>query len=366
MKKFSSREDKLFVPTLPNAPMEKKDDEYGMGEIKLRKNLDLDFVENFLFNDKLISYDFKYQNSLVNSAYFFKHMSNVIETLKKYFPKNSKVIEVGCGKGDFVEMLIKDGYFDVEGYDAIYEGDNPKIYKRYLNEADRIDADVIILRHVLEHIQNPYTFLDMLKNIFISSSIYIEVPNYDWIIESDAFFDITYEHVNYFSQKSLKALFEDGNLISGLAFNNQYQYTISKIELLSPSFIRTYEGPNWEYVNFHGLFPKIKKTMEEIEKSIGPFGKFYIWGAATKGCMFLVHCLSKESLIKRVGFAIDINPRKQNKFLPASLVCIKSKEQFFSDVREGDLLIITNQNYEKEIMNELYSQNLYDLKVICL
>ena len=60
----------------------------------------------------------------------------------------------------------------------------------------------------------------MLKVVFGDSKVYIEVPNKDWILTHKAFFDITYEHVNYFSQISLKKLFDASKTVHGLLSTN--------------------------------------------------------------------------------------------------------------------------------------------------
>ena len=185
----------IEIPTVPNAPLTTKNDKQPFGKLKLRQNKELDFIENVNFEINLIEYDDKYQNSQAHSDYFLNHMTDVIELLKKQLPKNSNVVEVGCGKGDFVKLLNKDGYFNATGYDATYEGDNKNIFKRYLNSEDKIKTDLVILRHVLEHIEKPHIFLSLIKNIFGNGKIYIEVPNYDWIVKNQTFFDIAVEVV---------------------------------------------------------------------------------------------------------------------------------------------------------------------------
>ena len=48
----------------------------------------------------------------------------------------------------------------------------------------------------------------MIKKISNTNAyILIEVPDLNWIVKKQAFWDITYEHVNYFSQISLNKLF---------------------------------------------------------------------------------------------------------------------------------------------------------------
>jgi hypothetical protein len=334
--------------------------------MRLRINPTLDFVENADFDISLATYDDNYQNSQAHSGIFLQHMKDVLALLKNEFPNGGRIVEVGCGKGDFVELVTADGHFDITGYDATYEGSSPLIYKKYLNTTDRIDADLVVLRHVLEHIQAPHQFLSMLQEVFGTGKIYIEVPSYDWIIENQAFFDITYEHVNYFSQSALQALFGNTSLKSGLFFGDQYQYVIADITSLSHQFSQIYDGDDWTDLDFDTLFPNVPGKIASIEKYLHSNGKVYIWGAATKGCMFLAHCANRGSLIDRIEFAIDVNPQKSGKFLPGSLVAIKGPEAFYKSANAADILLICNPNYEHEIRMNLQQHGLPDLNVIVL
>ena len=63
-------------------------------------------------------------------------------------------------------------------------------------------------------------------------------------------------------------------------------------------------------------------------KKVARNNSIYIWGAGTKGCIFLNHCKNSNLLINKIKFAIDINPNKIGKYLPGSLIQIKSKEFF--------------------------------------
>jgi FlaA1/EpsC-like NDP-sugar epimerase len=272
------------------------------------------------------------------------------------------IAEVGCGKGDFVEMVQADGFFKIQGYDASYEGNNTAIEKRYLNESDRIKADLVVLRHVLEHVPNPYNFLSMLKTVFGNTKIYIEVPNYDWIVANKTFFDITYEHVNYFSQLSLKKLFDPSATTHGLVFDDQYQYVIADLSTLNSEFNDLYQSKHWQYVSFADLFPNLRADIERLDAA-AQGRSVYIWGAATKGCLFLAHCASSNQLIDKVAFAIDQNPQKIGRYLPGSLIQIKSKHDFLKSTESDALLIVSNPAYKDEIAKEVKAAGLNQIQI---
>jgi FlaA1/EpsC-like NDP-sugar epimerase len=258
-------------------------------------------------------------------------------------------------------MVQADTYFQIKGYDAAYDGQNKSIERRYLQNSDRIQADIVVLRHVLEHIPQPYEFLSMLKIIFGRAKIYIEVPNYDWIVSNKTFFDITYEHINYFSQNALRKLFESTSRAHGVLFDEQYQYVISDISSLNVDFDLCYKSEDWKFVSFNELFPNMQcdiRRFEELSRSNAVF----LWGAATKGCLFLAHCKNQRQLLDKVKFAIDQNPQKIGKYLPGSHVEIKSKHEFFATAKSGDLLLISNPAYKDEILAEIKAADLREIR----
>lgn len=69
--------------------------------------------------------------------------------------------------------------------------------------------DVIICAHTIEHLQNP---LAVLKNLFelTSSSMhfFVEVPSFDYLVESLRFDQVFHQHKHYFSLWSLVRLFD--------------------------------------------------------------------------------------------------------------------------------------------------------------
>lgn len=354
---------KLQLPVIPNSPLLSLSDKEIMGDLQLRRNIKLNFIENALFNNELVKYDANYQNSQSHSKFFQDHMLYVYNIIKNSFPASSKIIEIGCGKGEFFDIMEKDNYFELEGYDVTYEGFNPKIHKRYIYEKDNFNCDLIILRHTLEHIHRPHIFLKLLRKVFKEAYIYIEVPEMSWIINNSAFYDITYEHVNYFNRESLTNLFDNKYKKWSKVFENQYQFIIAKLSDLSEKFEIEYNSDNWENIVFTDQFPELNKKINLINKNLGNKGKLYIWGSATKGAMFLMHCKSNKDLFNKIGFAIDINKNKIGKFLPVSKIEIKSKEDFYESVKSDDLLLISNPNYIDEIKNDIIKNTNIKFKI---
>ena len=128
-------------------------------DVVLAQSLDNGFVFSANFTDSIIDYDMHYQNEQSNSAYFRKHLEHVIDIMQDNHTLNGKVVEIGCGKAYFMDMLL-DRDVDIIGFDPTYEGHSPKVVKDFFSEKySDIGAEFIILRHTLEHIAQPFHFI---------------------------------------------------------------------------------------------------------------------------------------------------------------------------------------------------------------
>lgn len=349
------------VPILPNTPLREITNEGVLGTISLRKNTQNNLIENVSFDTAAITYDSDYQNNQAGSTAFTQHMSEVLDILKATVGEKATVVEVGCGKGNFLELVQEKSIFEIKGYDAVYEGTNPNIHQRYLTHSDRISADLVILRHVLEHIQEPHKFLHLLAKIFGDTPIYIEVPDYEWIIKNQTFFDLTYEHVNYFDPDALSNLFKT-TAQSGPLFGNQYQYVIANLrELNYQEYHSQYaQDENWQPAHFDTLFPNFAASLDKIEmESAGQ--PIHIWGAATKGVMFAHHVKrTHPTLFKQFSHAVDVNPLKVGKYMPSSHLPIVDAASFVEKSQGAEFIIIMNPNYEAEILSYLKALDYKD------
>lgn len=291
------------------------------------------FVFNSSFNPNLLRYDNNYQNEQANSEFFLEHLTYVYQILKEHGIQNKKVVEIGCGKGFFLQLLKKDGV-RITGFDPVYEGTDPAIIKDYFSSKYLIQADLIILRHTLEHIFEP---LDFLQNISSSNNndglIYIEVPTFEWIFRNNAFEDIFYEHCNYFTPDTLKMLFDRSE--TGQLFNGQYIYLIARLKDLKQQI-----EYNKSFV-FNDVFSsKVREYSHAIEhrKNIA------IWGAGAKGSTYL-NLIDPNR--EHITVVIDINQQKQNRFIGHTGHKIISPEAL-KDYNIKDIIIM-NPNYFNEI-----------------
>jgi SAM-dependent methyltransferase len=143
-------------------------------------------------------------------------MRGVLKNIKKMAPKNAVVLDWGAGDGSFLKLLKRSGFecFGIDFYSKT--PDNNRIIDSSIEDAGFSEEyfDGIICFHVLEHLYCPSESLKTaLKLLKPNGFLLIEVPN----ISSFGFkvFKEKWQplevpvHLNHFSLKSLKKIFEN-------------------------------------------------------------------------------------------------------------------------------------------------------------
>ncbi|NBE07084.1 methyltransferase domain-containing protein [Rhodobacter sp. CCP-1] len=304
------------------------------GDVVLVEDMETGLVRNAAFDASQMEYDAAYQNEQGNSAQFQRHLDEVASLIETTMGRD-RLVEVGCGKGRFLELMLSRGA-DVTGFDPTYEGSNPRVRKAYFSEALGIRGEGLILRHVLEHIDDPVAFLFRLAQANGGQGlIYIEVPCLDWICTHRAWFDIFYEHVNYFRLTDFHRIF--GRVVQAdRGFGGQYLRIVADLASL-----RRPVRDAGDAVSFPEDFTT--RLEREATEDLGPC---VVWGGASKGVIF---ALLRERAGHPVDRVIDINPSKQGKYLAGTGLCVLSPEQGLAGLAEGSTIHVMNPNYLPEI-----------------
>lgn len=307
------------------------------GEVRLVQDLETGLVLNAAFDPSLLEYDESYQNEQACSQAFRNHLEEVKGIIARHY-RGKKLIEVGCGKGHFLEELQRSGY-RISGVDPAYEGSNPSVHRACFDASLGISGDGVLLRHVLEHISDPVSFLAAIAEANGGrGTVYIEVPCFDWICRSRAWFDVFYEHVNYFRLQDFERIF--GTVYeSGHLFGGQYLFVVADLSSLRrPVLDKRLPGMQFP-ADFLAQIGWLAKR--------GSGKRNAVWGGSSKGVIFSLY-LQRAGV--EVGLVVDINPAKQGKYLPATGLRVFSPEEALKLLHPGDDLFVMNSNYLEEIV----------------
>jgi hypothetical protein len=320
------------------------------GDVNLVRDLRTGLIFNKTFRPELMRYDTQYQNEQALSAVFREHLSCVLALIDKHL-RGGSLIEVGCGKGHFLEQLQGSG-FDITGVDPTYEGSNPHIIKEYFSAKIGLRADGIILRHVLEHVQDPVAFLETIRDANGGGKIYIEVPCFEWICRHRAWFDIFYEHVNYFRIADFLRMF--GKIYEcDHVFAGQYLYVVADLATLrNPG-----DGPLERFAFPDDFLGTVDKHTRMLKSRAA--GGSAIWGGASKGVIF---ALFMERAGANIDVVVDVNPAKHGKYLPGTGLQVHSPEEAMKMLPRGANIFVMNGNYLQEI--RAYTNNSFQYQTV--
>ena len=279
------------------------------GNIVLVQAMDTGLIFNSAFDPDRLEYDQNYQNEQAYSGVFQNHLDAVTAVIRRHFHGRT-LLEVGCGKGYFLDHLQGQGY-DITGIDPAYEGSNPRVLKAPFERGLGLSADAVI---------------------------YIEVPCFDWICRHRAWFDIFYEHVNYFRMTDFHRMF--GTVLeSGHVFGGQYLYVVADLSSL--------RRPRFDQTCALAFPADFLDGIHRLSLIACNGERNAIWGAASKGVVFAVY-------MQRAGvqfeFAIDISPVKQGKFLAGSGLRVTTPTEAAQLLQPGDNIFVMNSNYLDEII----------------
>ncbi len=298
------------------------------GDIRLVQDDISGLVYNAAFRPELMNYDAAYQNEQAHSPLFKSHLEQVATIVDRNLGTDG-LVEVGCGKAYFLELLQSRGC-SITGFDPTYEGENPAVQRRYFGDGVTVSARGLVLRQVLQQVQNPVGFLDGLRDANGGGLIYIEVQCFDWILRARALGGICYECVNYFRLGDFSRMF--GRVVEGgHLFGGEYLYVVADLATLRPPVSSPADRVD---------FP------EDFLASDLVGGPSAVWGAASKG---VIYSLLRERCGNPVNVLIDINPAKWSKFVPATGLRVMSPEEGMATLTPGSDICVMNSNYLEEI-----------------
>jgi SAM-dependent methyltransferase len=320
---------------------------------------DCEHVFNIEHDSAHLNYRPGYENSLRGSARFREYDETLLDSLlERYDLRGRTIIEIGCGRGEFLQALCERGNSFGIGFDPSYSTSENEV-----NENSRIviypevfgarhigrGADFICSRHTLEHVEEPRSFLSDIRKAAARDGIpvFFEVPNGLYTLRDGGIWDIIYEHCSYFTPSSLLRLFRETGyepLEVTETFGGQFliihaRTGNSKDQALPPgsvelntlvsSFRRTYKSRVSEWAS--------RLSTLEIEGR-----KVVLWGAGSKGTTFL-NLLRPPS----IEYVVDVNPRKQGNYVIGTGQRIVAPE--FLREYAADEIICMNANYVAEI-----------------
>jgi SAM-dependent methyltransferase len=346
---------------------------FPRGDIVLGFCEECGFISNIAFDPSKLDYTSVYEDQQCFSSTFDAFAQGLARHLvDKHNLHNKRILEIGCGKGDFLALLCELGHNHGVGIDPAYvEG---RIHSEALGRLTFIrdfyseryasyDGDMVCCRHTLEHIQHTNKFANSVRHAIgnhLDTFVFFEVPDVTRVLHELAFWDVYYEHCSYFSPGSLARLFRSCKFeVVDLRrdFDDQYllieakpvSQASGKAHELEESVKETARYVKYFAANCRDKLDQWKARLQQIHQK---GRKVVVWGAGSKCVSFMTTLRVKDE----VQYVVDINPYLHGRFLPGVGQRIMPPE--FLKKYKPDIALVMNPIYCEEIQHKLDSMGV--------
>lgn len=343
---------------------------YPTGRIALGVCRNCGFVFNTAFDPKLTEYSGRYEETQSFSPVFNRfHTEMATRLIEKYDLRSKTVLEIGCGKGEFLVLLAELGDMTGIGIDPGVKPDRVKstaadrltfIPDFYREKYGAHAVDFLACKMTLEHIPNVAEFLTTLRRGLgdqVDTIVFFQVPEALRILKHCAFEDIYYEHCSYFSPGSLARAFRLAgfDVIDMLVqYDDQYLTIEARPRVKDapvPPPLELEESVG-EVLALAGTFDaRTKQAMNRLASTVRAAfeeGKrVAIWGSGSKAVSFMTSC----DLVDCISSVTDVNPFRHGLYIPMTGHQIVAPETL--EETRPDVVIIMNRIYEPEIRAQL-------------
>jgi SAM-dependent methyltransferase len=333
------------------------------------------FVTNPLFDLRKIHYYEEYEDQQSFSPTFNAFARTLAADLvERYNLRGKTVLEIGCGKGDFLALLCEFGAEKGIGIDPTARADRLTgpgsdrvrfINELYSEKHGDHNADFICCRHTLEHIPDTAAFLRTVRRAIgdRKTPFFLEVPDVLRVLQECAYWDVYYEHCSYFTPGSLIRLFRScGFEVTDcrLGFGDQYillEAMPIAVPEEKPRPLATEEPVSAIREAAAGYEDALKRSLTHwrswFAERRAAGERVAVWGSGSKCVSFLT-----TIGLDKVDYVVDINPHRHGKYILGSGLEISSPEVL--GAAKPDHVLIMNPVYLNEIR-----EMLADMHVAC-
>jgi 2-polyprenyl-3-methyl-5-hydroxy-6-metoxy-1,4-benzoquinol methylase len=297
---------------------------FPRGSLRLGLCLACGFITNTAYDAALQSYFVGYEETQGFSPRFREFMVELADRwIDRYDLEGKDVLEIGCGKGEFLVAMCERGVGRGTGIDPAIVPERVEsaaasrmtfIEDLYGEKYAHLTGDAVVCRHTLEHIHPVADFLRVIRRSLEGrpdTAVLFELPDALRVLRECAFWDVYYEHCSYFTPGSLASLFRTcGFDVLALELDYDDQYILIEAKPRDGNAQRL----------------QLEESPAEVAAAVG----------VTDG----------------IGCVVDINPYKHGKFMAGTGHEIVAPDAL-RDYRP-DLVVAMNPIYLDEIRDELH------------
>ena len=317
-------------------------------------------VFNVSFDYSLIPYQ-NDSNLMYNTgSVWMEYLKEAASLVGSYELKGKTIVDIGCGDGGFLRLLCSlEPEARYIGFEPGTEADNIvcdgiEIIKDYFvanRDIMSIKPDIIVCRHVIEHLPNPREFVEQIaynaSKYGVPLVFVAEVPNIENALRDLRVADYLYEHVSNFTPSSLELLFE----LCGFeivkttnGYKNEVTLVVAKLKNQKNALQRAAAAKKIQD-DLDSQKKSLHKALEGLKsqnKSIA------LWGATGKGASF-INGFELDAV--RYPIVIDSDDRKCGKYTPGMGQLIRHSSHL--EKNPVDIIVITTNWRASDVAAEI-------------
>ena len=326
---------------------------------------------------KLFNKNYAFMSS--TSKNMQKHFAQVANKIKKKFlKKNSRIMEIGCNDGIFLQNFKKFNHLGVEPSKNVYQISKSKklnvvnsFFDKKLIENNKLknSFDVIFAANVICHIPDITTLFQNIELVLKDNGVFIfEEPYLGDVIEKTSYDQIYDEHFYLFSVSSIKSIIKKLNLevlnaerISTHGGSVRYYIQKKGARKLSNNLYKVLKYEKkikiTKIQTIKNFAKKCLKSKKIIINTISRLNKkkikVYGYGATSKSTTIINFCNLNSKSIEGI---FDTSPTKIGGYSPGTSIPIIDYKKF--DIIKPRYCILFAWNHYLEIFKKEKNRNI--------
>jgi hypothetical protein len=321
--------------------------------------LDCGHVFNRAFDYGRVPYSRRPYRMFNRGVHWSGFIGQVLERLAAFLPAVPTVVEIGHGDGGFLAALAETraGRGNWIGFDpnGAAGRQGPIEFRQALfdpaTDLPALKPDLIVSRHVLEHLTNPLGFLQRIGflagRLALAPMCYLEVPCIDRAIAAARTTDFYFEHGSHFTSRSFGRMLERAHaelLEIGHGYDGEVVFGLCRL-----SGDARHQGVARAASGFQrrtgDALVTICRQLDLLHASGKPV---VIWGGTGKSAAFI----NRYGLdAERFPLVVDSDPEKAGGFVPGTGQEIRTRDALTAGV--AHVVIVPPQWRARDIAAEI-------------
>ena len=280
-----------------------------------------------------------------------------VSWVDKYNLKGKSILEVGCGRGEYLSILKQTEVSLAHGIEYSKESVSScinselSVTKGFFGDENFVlpkqKYDGFICLNFMEHWPNPNKVLAHLKKNLSEDAIgIIEVPNFDMILKQGLYSEFISDHLFYFTKDTLTFM---------LNYNG---FEVIECSVIWHDYILSAVVRKRKRIDLSLLKSRKLNVETELNSFIDKFEKkeVAIWGAGHQS----LAVMSLAKLENKIRYVVDSAPFKQGKYTPATHFPIVAPIELVNNPVKAVIIIAASYSNEVAcIMKNTYQHIKY-------